>query len=250
MSEKNNNEKEQDVRSIPTWIRRYAQNRTLPVAVNLLVFLAAFLAIGGLSYLTAWAYVSGQRVLAAASGLVLIAFMLWWLWFSFVGAARFTRRITERLYRAEGEVSVGPAPDQVVGRVSLWVPFLFAFCILASVQLGGMGFIPIRYMQPVSAIYFVPFVCYIGSRSGTTGSPLMLLWPALYALHAILLVAGAPIYFGGSYEALNMLIPTVGYGLIAALAAHIYSRFALRRLRRLATSPETPDQSIEGGRSE
>ena len=223
----------------------------LPVAVNLLVFLAAFLAIGGLSYLTAWAYVSGQRVLAAASGLVLIAFMLWWLWFSFVGAARFTRHITQRLYRAEGEVSVGPAPDQVVGRVSLWVPFLFIFCVLASVLLGMMGFFPIRYMQPVSALYIIPFFVYVGirhARDGSAGSPFMSLWPALYALHAILLVAGAPIYFGRPYEGLNMLIPVVGYGLIAALAAHIYSRFALRRLRAVARNPEA-EEDVGGERA-
>ena len=77
----------------------------------------------------------------------------------------------------------------------------------------------------------------------------MMLWPTLYAIHAILLVAGAPIYFGGKWEALNMFVPVVGYGVLAALAGHIYSRIALRRLRTLATSPETPDQSIEGGRS-
>ena len=138
-------------------------------------------------------------------------------------------------------------PDQVVGRVSLWVAFLFKFCILASILLGMMGFFPIRYMQPVSALYIVPFFVYVGARharDGRAGSLFMSLWAALYALHAILLVAGAPIHFGRLDEALNVLIPLVGYGLIAALAAHIYSRFALRRLRALATSPETPDQSI------
>jgi len=35
-----------------------------------------------------------------------------------------------------------------------------------------------------------------------------------------------------------MLVPVVGYGVIAGVAAHIYSRYALRRLRTLATSPE------------
>ena len=61
----------------------------------------------------------------------------------------------------------------------------------------------------------------------------MLLWPALYALHAILIIAGVPILFVGRWDSLNMLIPTVGYGLIASLTAHIYSRIQLRRLRRM-----------------
>ena len=66
------------------------------------------------------------------------------------------------------------------------------------------------------------------------GGPIMLLWPALYALHAILILAGVPILFSGHWDALNMLIPTVGYGLLTGLIAHVYSRFALWKLRRIA----------------
>jgi len=105
--------------------------------------------------------------------------------------------------------------------------------------------LPIRYMQPVSALYAVPFLVYIGIALRGIGSPFMWLWPALYGIHAILLVAGAPIHFGGKWEALNMLVPVVGYGLVAALAGHIYSRIALRRLKVLAGSPEA-EASMRG----
>ena len=36
----------------------------------------------------------------------------------------------------------------------------------------------------------------------------------------------------------QILIPTIGYGMLAALAAHVYSRYALRRLRQLARGGE------------
>ena len=62
----------------------------------------------------------------------------------------------------------------------------------------------------------------------------MLLWPALYGLHAILIVAGVPIIFVGAWSSLNMLIPVIGYGLLTGLISHAYSRFALRKLRRAA----------------
>ena len=125
--------------------------------------------------------------------------------------------------------------------------FLFMFCIVASVGLGFAGFLPVRYMQPVTAIYCVPFMCYLGAKHGKGGSPFMFLWPALYAIHAILLVAGAPIRFEGMYEILNMLVPTAGYGLVAALAGHIYSRFALGRLRAAAAGLEGQgDGEVEG----
>ena len=63
---------------------------------------------------------------------------------------------------------------------------------------------------------------------------LALLWPALYAVHAILIVAGAPILFTGKWVSLNMMVPVAGYGILSALIAHLRGRFALRKLRRLA----------------
>jgi len=227
-----------DVRDIPKWARRYAQNRTLPMLVFFAIFVVGFAAFGGLSYLTAWAYVTGQRALAVAAMLVLSGFAAWWMWFSFVGGPRIMRRITERLYHSEGAVSPGPSPQENISRKSPAVGFVFMFCVIASVGLGLLGVLPIRYMQPVSALYIIPFWIYLGIIQRGSASPFMVLWPALYAIHAILLVAGAPIYFSGPWEMLNIFVPVVGYGVIAALAAHTYSRYALRRLRTLATSPE------------
>lgn len=241
------NKQDSELREIPKWARRYAQNRTLPMLVFFGIFVVGFAAFGGLSYLTAWAYVTGQRPLAVAAMLLLCGFAVWWMWFSFVGGQRIMRRVTDRLYRNEGTVSVGSASESDIWRKSPAVGFVFMFCVIASVGLGLLGVLPIRYMQPISALYFIPFCVYLGIAQRGTGSPFMLLWPTLYGIHAILLVAGAPIYFGGKWEALNMFVPVIGYGVLAALAAHIYSRVALRRLRALATSPETVDQSIEGG---
>ncbi|MEZ6070602.1 MAG: hypothetical protein R3C10_10080 [Pirellulales bacterium] len=60
------------------------------------------------------------------------------------------------------------------------------------------------------------------------------IWPALYTIHALLIVAGAPIVFHAPWDGLNMLIPIAGYGILAALVGHLYSRYALGKLRRLA----------------
>ena len=239
-------EKQYDqVRDIPKWARRYAQNRTLPVVVFLGIFVFGWCMFAGLSYLTAWAYKADQRFLAAVSMLVLCAFAVWWLWFSFVGGTRIMRQISERLYRAEGSVLVGPplGPDATRQPPTLIV-FVFMFCVLASIGLGLLGFLPISLMQPVSALYVVPFLCYLGLKMRRIGSPFMLLWPALYGIHAILDVAGVPVRFWGDFHALDIFVPMVGYGLIAALAGHFYSRFALRRLRHLAASPDAPAERV------
>ena len=129
-------------------------------------------------------------------------------------------------------------------RGPLLVGFVFMFCILANIGLGFLGFLPISLQQPISALYLVPFLCYVLLKARRAGarSPYMFLWPALYAIHAVLLVVGAPIRMGPT---LDMFVPTVGYGLVAALSGHIYSRFALRRLRQLAAGADV-DGEVEG----
>ena len=255
------------VREIPQWARRYAQNRTLPVVAMLVIGAAAFCLFGGLGLLTGWAYVEGKRVLAAASMLVLCGFTVWWVWFCFMGVVRIMRGITERLYQGEGGAVAGACAGigehkgplrsiterlyrgeggAVAGACAgigeykgpLLAAFLLQFCVLASIGLGLLGFLPIRYMQPVSALYAVPFLCYLGLKLRPVGSPFMFLWPGLYAIHAVLVVTGVPIGMG---PMLDMVVPTFGYGLVAMLSGHIYSRVALRRLRRLAASPELSD---------
>ena len=237
-------ERGDEVREIPKWARRYAQNRTLPVAAMIVICTVACFMFGGLGLLTAWAYVVDKRVLSAASMLVLCGFLAWWLWFSFIGAARIMRSIGERLYQGEGSVTAGACAGIEECKGPLLVGFVLMFCILASMGLRLLGFLPIRYMQPISALYLVPFFCYVllKARRAGFGSPFMFLWPALYAIHAVLLVVGVPIGMG---PMLDVFFPVIGYGLIAALAGHIYSRVALRRLRRLAASPESQQEAAE-----
>lgn len=235
-------EPDDSVRGIPKWARRYAQNRTLPVVAFLVIFTVGSCMFGGLSLLTAWAYVEDQRVLSAASMLVLCGFTVWWLWFSFIGATRIMRSVSERLYRGDGGVSVGACAGIKDCRGPLLVGFVFMFCVFASVGLGFLGLYPIRLMQPVSALYCVPFLCYLGLKVRRFGSPFMFIWPGLYGIHAILDVAGVPVRFWGDFHALDVFIPVIAYGLIAALAGHIYSRFALRKLRALAATTETAEE--------
>ncbi len=234
-SRKRQSEAEGRLQEIPKWARRYAENRTLPVLAFLVIGAAGYALFGGLSYLTAWAYKAGERVLAAFAMLVLIGFGVWWLWFSFVGAAAIFRRITQRLYRGEGSAIAVACQVKASTRPRL-VGFVFMFCVLASIGLGFLGLLPVRLMQPISALYVVPFMCYLGFKMRGVGSPFMFLWPALYGLHALLIVAGAPIGLGPAFD---IIVPTFGYGLIAVLAGHIYSRIALRRLRALAATPES-----------
>jgi hypothetical protein len=228
---------EANLREIAAWSRRYAQNRTVPVLVGLLVFVVVAVAIGGSSYFAGWVFLAGHRAWAPLAVALLALALALQAWLISRHSQRFIQRISDRVYQSEGQASL-----QVCGtprRGDKVIPLAFVLCVTVSVGLGLAGTLPLHYMQPISAIYFVPFLILLSHRFRGAISPFAHLWPGLYALHAVLLLLGVPIYFSGRLETLNMLLPTIGYGLVAALAGHIYSRFALRKLRRLAAvAPE------------
>jgi hypothetical protein len=226
---------EPDLREIGAWSRRYAQNRTVPAAVSLLMVTIVMGVIMGISYLVDWAFMAGHQAWAPLAVVLLVLALA--LQASLLSRRSwcFIQRISDRVYRAEGTATVS-APETISGprrRAHSLVVLGFVACIVAMVGLGLAGKLPLHYMQPISALYFVPFLLWLGFLLRES-SPFMYLWPALYGLHAVLLVLGAPIYFSGSLESLNILVPMIGYGLVAGLAGHIYSRYALRKLRRLA----------------
>lgn len=101
-------------------------------------------------------------------------------------------RVVQRLYAKEGHVAFSP-PSR---RAKVWGLALggcFGTCIFASVALDFALNIPFKYMQPISALYVVPFL--VG------------LW--------------------------FLMRPMAGYGTLSALVGHLWSRVALSQLRRL-----------------
>ena len=99
-----------------------------------------------------------------------------------------------------------------------------------------------EYMQTFSALYVVPFLVFLTIWQRPVVGPLSLLWPTLYAFHAILIVAGVPILFHKPWTALNMLIPIAGYGILCGLLGHVYSRYALKKLKTAAHLPENTNE--------
>jgi hypothetical protein len=227
-----------DPRELSSWARAYAQNRSLPVVVFLVIFVALCVAIGGGSCLAAWAYRSGNRLLFAASLVLLVLAIAADIYFSIPrwGGKRM-EQIAKRLYAREGEVAVANPRAGGSRRLVFLVVLGFGVCVVVSVLLGLLGYLPTKYMQPVSALYIVPFLVILSILLRPAVGLAMLLWPAFYALHAIFIVAGAPILFAGKWEGLNMLIPVAGYGMLAGLVGHAYSRFALHKLRQLGRTP-------------
>jgi hypothetical protein len=195
------------LKEIPKWTRKYAQNRTIPVLIALAINLCQCAGIAIPSYLGAKAYMSGNLVLFWICIFVLAVAMIYLVFFCVPKwGGKFIERISRRLYKREGNVLVS-VPETI--KKKLWVGYVVAMVFVSCVSILYL------WQRPII-------------------SPLALLWPTLYAIHAILVVAGVPIQFGGFFVFLNMLIPIAGYGILSGLIGHVYSRYALKKLKTTA----------------
>jgi len=232
--------------AISKWARVYAQNRSLGIVVFMVAFVLLSAAIGGASLLGGVAYRSGNILLFWVSMAMLAPACGALVWFSVPRwGGQFQQRVVQRLYATEGNAAFSPPGD----RKKTWGLILggcFGACVIASVVMGFVVDIPTKYLQPISALYVVPFLVGVWFLMRPLAGYLALLWPALYAAHAILIVAGAPIFFTGRWQVLNVLIPMAGYGMLSGFVSHLYSRVALRQLKNLTQTDLTgPDQSGE-----
>jgi len=104
---------------------------------------------------------------------------------------------------------------------------------MGSMYLAMAGYISFKYLQPVSAIFIVPFFVFQYFLQRPRLGPVLLICPILYTIHAILIVAGVPIFFTGILGILNMFLPAIGYIFLAHVIAYLYSRYALKTLKGL-----------------
>jgi len=224
-------------RETPLWARRYAQSRVLPQTCFFIVFIVVSAALGGLSYFTGVWWRSGHTTLAAVSGTAALAaaglIVFASIYFSVPRwGGRKMEQWAEAMYHGEGHAGLtDPARMRARRKFGLAAGTVFALCILAEVGLGLAGVVPERLMQPVSALYMVPLLVTLYVLLRPLATPSVLLWPVLYALHAILILSGM---FSG-VGSVNAYLPIMGYGLLTLLLAHGYNHYALRRLRRAAS---------------
>jgi len=221
------------LKEIPKWTRKYAQNRTIPFLISLTIFLSLFAGIAIPSYFGGIAYRSGNMILFGICVLVSIISMTCVIIISVPKwGNKIIDRITQRIYAGEGSILIS-TPESM--KQKKWLGYvagiIFGSCVLGSVLLGFMGYFTIEYMQPISAIYVVPFLVFLYFLQRPVISPIALLWPILYGIHAVLIVAGVPILFDKPWTYLNMLIPIAGYGILCGLIGHVYSRYALKKLK-------------------
>lgn len=236
-----------DPRLIVRWAQRYAKNRTISFLVQWAVIVSIISIIGVASALTNVARQQESKGLFYISvGAIALAIVaLTWFSVSKWGSDLIWRT-TRWLYGKEGYVAyLGDREDRPT---PWWITALGGGLVvyhLFGALLVSFRILRLEHMQPYSALYMVPFLILmiLYQRLGFWAW----IWPLLYGLHGMLLLAGAPIGFRGQWQLLNMVVPVFGYGLVAILIGHAYSRFALLKLKRLTRTGLSDEGGEEAG---
>jgi hypothetical protein len=237
-----------DPRLIVQWARRYAKSRTISFLVQWVFIVCMVVFIGIAASLTTMAQKAGNDVLVYASAALLALTILALTWFSVSPwGGELVFRITQWLYGREGYVSYAEqtAPDRRQHWAMTALGGGLVVYHLAGALLVSLRILPMDYLQPYSAVYMAPFLAYMIWVQGL--GFWAWLWPLCYAMHAVLLLTpGAPVAFPREWRFLDLVVPVFGYGLLAILVGHLYSRYALYKLRTLARCGLDAQEDADG----
>jgi len=218
-SEQNNKSQDQNaekLKEIPKWTRRYAQNRmlTIPVLMVMGVLLLTFIAVVVVFPLglATSGFRKGNMVLGwvgiaffvAALAAVLTFLIIFILKFCRKNSGLIEQKIEQWIYGKEGTVSMPSMPSMPgskITKINSWlgivIGVVFYICFFGSWHLSEKGYIAFKYLQPISTLYLVPFLVYLYFIQRPRVGPVVLICPILYTIHAILIVAGVPIFLRG-----------------------------------------------------
>ncbi len=232
---------DEHLKDLPKWADRYARNRTIPALLMMSVFFIGFALFSLLGTGVRMAFEAGRVALGVVLAAVLLAAIAGWIWAVFSGAiSTFGSGLATRYYEREGAV-VAKSGERPEFSWRSWI--IVAALITAPIVAGALP-VEMQYAQPIVACYMVPLLVWWAASDGKITLPMGLLWPALYALHAVAMLSGAPLTIADDAGQTAMW-PLMGYLFAALLAGHLYSRYALKRMR--AISHDSPARRESDG---
>ena len=251
MDKQQNNDQQnhENLKEIPKWAHKYAQNRTLTILVlTAMIMLFSIIFAGLLGFplgLATAGFQKGNMLLGyigiAATVAVLVAMLIFIVItlkkFGSKNRGMLDQLIDKWTYGKEGTATLS-VPKSSKKKICLEIvgSVIFFICLFGSWHLAVKGFISYKYLQPVSALYIVPYtVCGWYFFKSPRMGPIYLLFPILYTIHAILILAGVPIFFTTeNFCIISICLPYMGYSLLPYVIGHLYSRHALKKLKDIA----------------
>ena len=210
------------LKEIPKWARRYAESRTAPMIIFVIVALALF----GAVYLSVYCFLKGKFILAAIMMVVYIAGFICFL-------------ITYDRREAPYFTKTGIPQSKSVQQIRKFLPLPLIVFVVFSVTMEQRGVFPAHLRVPISAACICPLLIFANWR-WAKDSFIGYLWAGLYGAWAIAILFKVPIlaFSEGGIRQMNpgdeMYLAVPVTGLITGLVAYIYSRYAKKKLKEVA----------------
>ena len=210
------------LKQIPKWARRYAESRTAPLIIFSLISIVLF---GGAS-LGVYCFLKGKFILAA---IMMVLCLVGFLYFV----------ITCDRHEARYFTKTGIPQSESIKQIRKYMPLPLIAFVIISVALEQRGVFPHHLSVPISAVYICPLLIFANWR-WARGSFIGYLWAGLYGAWAIAILFKVPVltFSEGGIRQMNpgdeMYLAVPVTGLITGVAAYIYSRHALKKLKTAA----------------
>jgi hypothetical protein len=205
-------------------VDRYAQSRSLGLAVPLVaVVIIAVLLVGSrelLSWKTAWWSIAIVFLVEAwiLIGSIWLSFKLWPKYGNF-------------FYKRDGKIKLEQE------RVPIWAWATYAFTFIGPAVLNELEMLSVRWALAMALASLGIFILYLGKKHKEIA--LGVVYGLLCLAEAVATAVGVPAPFVGrnSYFA-SLMVYIIGAGLITMVVVHIYNRKVLQRIKEMSLSNE------------
>ena len=208
--------KKVELENLGQLVDRYAQSRSLGLAVPLVaIVIIAVLLVGSrelLSWKLAWWSIA---IVFLVEAWILIGCI--WLYF------KMGPKYGNFFYKKDGEIELEQE------RVPTWAWAAYAFTFIGAAVLNELGILPVRWALAMALASFGIFILYIGKKHKEKALGFVYGWLCLAV--AVPTAAGVPVPFHSYFASLMIYI--VGAGLITMVAVHIYNRKILRNIKEM-----------------
>lgn len=224
------------------YAQRYRETRTVPwlvmaswvLVTNALIFGGMILA-GHSGAPRHWVF----PVIGVAVALAGFGSMIWGdLVMGFGGISTIWKAST-RYYRKDGFVPQEEPWAEQGGRLRMLlrssVIMVWFLPIFGHQWLVLHGVLSVGSMLPLSVLYMAPFMIFAYWFFPRDKGRWFLFSPVLYAVYAFAPLAGAPIAFDRRHGLMMVVLGALGAQIVSALLGHAYNRYALFKLRQLAS---------------
>jgi len=222
--------KKVELENLGRLVDRYAQSRSLGLAVPLVAVVIIAVLLAGLRELLSWKlawWTIAIFFLVEAwilIGSIWLCFKLWPKYGNF-------------FYKRDGKIELEEE------RVPIWAWAAYAFTFIGPAVLNELEMLSVRWALAMALASLGIFVLYLANKHKETA--LGLVWGLLCLAEAVATAAGVPAPFVGmhSYFA-SLMVYIIGAGLITMVVVHIYNRKVLRKIKETRPFGEQePDKS-------